>query len=206
MTLRVVGAGLGRTGTHSLKLAFEQLFDAPCYHMLEIFQHPEDIVRWQSAAEGVMPDWHQLFANYRAAVDWPASAYWSELADAFPDAIVVLSTRPTDEWWRSADRTIWAVSRLPVPPDPVAQAQMTMVKLMLSERFTPQWSDETASKVAYERHNERVRATVAPERLVEWQPGDGWARLCAALELPVPDTEFPHVNTTDEFRAMMGLP
>jgi hypothetical protein len=206
MTLRVVGAGLGRTGTHSLKLAFEQLFDAPCYHMLEIFQHPEDIVQWQSAAEGVMPDWHQLFANYRAAVDWPASAYWSELADAFPDAIVVLSTRPTDEWWRSADRTIWAVSRLPVPPDPVAQAQMTMVKLMLSERFTPQWSDETASKVAYERHNERVRATVAPERLVEWQPGDGWARLCAALELPVPDTEFPHVNTTDEFRAMMGLP
>ena len=206
MTLRVVGAGLGRTGTHSLKLAFEQLFGAPCYHMLEISQHPEDIVQWQSAAEGVMPDWHQLFANYRAAVDWPASAYWSELADAFPDAIVVLSTRPTDEWWRSADRTIWAVSRLPVPPDPVAQAQMTMVKLMLSERFTPQWSDETASKVAYERHNERVRATVAPERLVEWQPGDGWARLCAALELPVPDTEFPHVNTTDEFRAMMGLP
>ena len=205
MTLRVVGAGLGRTGTHSLKLAFEQLLEAPCYHMMELFGHPADIEHWQSAAEGVMPDWYRLFANYRAAVDWPASAYWSELAEAFPDAIVVLSTRPTDEWWRSADRTIWEASQRPVPPDPVAQAQMTMVKRMLAERFTPQWSDEAASKAAYERHNERVRASVAPERLVEWQPGDGWGRLCAALDLPVPNNAFPHVNTTDELRALLGL-
>ena len=205
MTLRVVGAGLGRTGTHSLKLAFEQLLDAPCYHMMEVFEHPADIEHWQSAAEGVMPDWHRLFANYQAAVDWPASAYWSELAEAFPDAIVVLSTRPTDEWWRSADRTIWEVSRRPVPPDPVMQAHMAMVKLMLEERFTPQWNDEIPSKAAYERHNDRVRASIAPERLVEWQPGDGWARLCGALDLPVPDNAFPHVNTRDEFRAMLGL-
>jgi hypothetical protein len=205
MTLRVVGAGLGRTGTHSLKLAFEQLLEAPCYHMMEVFGHPEDIEHWQSAADGVMPDWHRLFANYRAAVDWPASAYWSELADAFPDAIVVLSTRPTDEWWSSADRTIWEVSRRPVPPDPVIQAHMRMVTCMLEERFTSQWSDEVPSKAAYERHNERVRASVAPERLVEWQPGDGWARLCGALDLPVPDNAFPHVNTADEFRTMLGL-
>jgi len=205
MTLRVVGAGLGRTGTHSLKVAFEQLLGAPCYHMFEVFQHPDDIAQWQSAADGVMPDWHQLFANYRAAVDWPVAAYWRELADAYPDAIVVLSTRPTDEWWRSANRTIWEVARRPTPPDPVAQAHMRMIGCMLDERFTPQWGEEEPSKTAYERHNEQVRATVAPERLVEWQPGDGWERLCAALELPVPATPFPHLNTADEFRTNLGL-
>ena len=82
---------------------------------------------------------------------------------------------------------------------------MKMIGCMLAERFTPQWGEEGPSKLAYERHNEQVRATVAPERLVEWQPGDGWARLCAALDLPVPDNAFPHVNTTDEFRTMLGL-
>jgi hypothetical protein len=202
--LRVVGAGVGRTGTHSLKLALERLLGGPCYHMFEVLQHPDDIASWQRAAEGEMPDWHQLFADYRAAVDWPAAAYWRELAAAFPDAIVLLSTRPTDDWWRSANATIWAVSRRPSPPDPVFRAQLAMVHRMLADRFTPDWSDEGPSKAAYERHNEQVRSTVAPERLVEWQPGDGWERLCAALDVPMPEEPFPHVNTTDEFRALLG--
>jgi len=205
MALRVVGAGLGRTGTHSLKLALEQLLGGPCYHMFEVFQHPADIEQWQRAADGDMPDWHQLLADYKATVDWPASAYWHELADAFPDAVVLLSTRPTDEWWRSADRTIWEVGRRTPPPDPTAQAHMKMVRSMLQTRFTPEWSDEAPSKAAYERHNEQVRASVPADRLVEWRPGDGWAPLCSALGLAVPENDFPHVNTADEFRTMLGL-
>ena len=205
MTLRVVGAGVGRTGTHSLKLALEQLLGAPCYHMFEVFQHPADIEQWQHAAEGNMPDWHQLMANYAASVDWPASAYWRELADAFPDAVVLLSTRPADEWWHSANRTIWEVTRREPPPDPTMQAQMKMVKLLLQQRFTPDWNDEQSAKAAYERHNEQVRASVPADRLVEWQPGDGWAPLCRALHLAEPENAFPHVNTADEFRTMLGL-
>lgn len=202
--LRVVGAGLGRTGTHSLKLALEQLLGGPCYHMFEVFQHPDDIAQWQRAVDGDMPDWHQLFADYRAAVDWPVAAFWPEIADAFPDAIVLLSSRPTDGWWRSADATIWQVSRRPAPPDQMALAHLSMVKQMLEQRFTPDWSDEGPSKAAYERHNEHVRSTVPPERLVEWRPGDGWAPLCTALGLAIPDQPFPHVNTTEEFKAMLG--
>jgi hypothetical protein len=40
---------------------------------------------------------------------------------------------------------------------------------------------------------------VPPDRLIVWQPGDGWDPICSALELPVPDEPFPHVNTTREF-------
>lgn len=205
MTLRIVGAGVGRTGTHSLKLALEQLLGGPCYHMFEVLAHPDDIAQWQTVADGGTVDWHALFTGYRAAVDWPAASCWREISAAFPDAKVLLSTRPTEEWWRSADRTIWEISRREPPPDPVMQAQVRMVKTLLTTRFTPRWSEEGPSKAAYERHNAEVRAEVPAGRLIEWTPGDGWGPLCEGLGLPVPDEPFPHVNTTDEFRTMLGL-
>src|SRR5207237_6118209 len=93
MTLRVVGAGVGRTGTMSLKLALERLIGAPCYHMLEVFPRPAHFGLWTAAARGKPVDWNALFAGFAAAVDWPASAFWPELAAAFPDSIILLSTR-----------------------------------------------------------------------------------------------------------------
>ena len=209
MTLKVVGAGLGRTGTHSLKIALEQLLGAPCYHMLEVLQHPESIPVWQDAVDEKPVDWYALMDGYRAAVDWPVVGFWEELADAFPDAIVLLSTRSSSQaWWKSADETIFAVTRRGVgdaPPD--MQAQLHMIQ-GLFERFTPQWNADDggeAARRAYEEHNAHVRATVPAERLVDWMPGDGWEPICAALDLPVPKEPFPHVNTTDEFRMMVGL-
>jgi Sulfotransferase domain len=206
MTLRVVGAGLGRTGTHSLKIALEQLLGAPCYHMLEVIEHPEFIPQWQQAVDSAPVDWNAVMNGYAACVDWPAASFWRELVATYPDAIVLLSTRSsTQAWWKSANETIFAITRRGAPPDPTLQEQMKMITGLLEKHFTPDWSDETAAKRAYERHNEEVRAGVPGARLVEWQPGDGWEPICAALSLPVQDVPFPHANTTDEFRAMVGL-
>src|SRR5579859_522535 len=116
MDLEVVGAGLGRTGTHSLKLALERLLGAPCYHMVEVFAHPEHVPAWHSAALDKMPAWNEVLAGYAAAVDWPASAFWAELSEAFPDALVVLSVRDPEDWWRSAHETIFtAIDQVPSP-------------------------------------------------------------------------------------------
>jgi len=208
MTLRVVGAGLGRTGTHSLKVALEQLLGGPCYHMLEVIDHPEYIQHWQDAVDGRPVDWDVVFEGYTAAVDWPASAFYKQLAEKYPDAVVLLSTRANaDAWWNSADATIFEISRRDVPPDlpDFLQRQMKMAQDMFSKTFTPDWQNPDAAKRAYERHNAEVRATIAPERLVEWQPGDGWGPLCRALGVAVPSESFPHVNSTAEFRAMLGL-
>jgi len=204
MTLRVVGAGLGRTGTHSLKIALEQLIGAPCYHMLEVFGHPEHIPVWERAAKGDLPDWDELFAGYEAIVDWPGASFWKDMADAFPDAIILLSTRSdADTWWKSAHATIFQVIANR-PAD--GQDEFTaMWEAIAHNRFTPRTDDADAAKAAYERHNAEVRAQADPARLVEWQPGDGWEPLCAALHVAVPDEPFPHVNTTDDFRAMLGL-
>ena len=207
MTLRVVGAGLGRTGTASLQLALQQLLDGRCYHMGETFGRPEDIPVWHAAVKGTSPDWDAFLADFVATVDWPACAFWSELADANPDAIVLLSTRSSaDAWWKSANETIFTITRREVPADapPVFGAQVAMVTDVFA-RFCPDWQDETAAKRAYEGHNAAVRARVDPARLVEWQPGDGWQPLCTALDVPVPDDPFPHVNSTADFRAMIGV-
>lgn len=203
MTLRVVGAGLGRTGTHSLQLALQQLLGEPCYHMIEVFVHPEHVPLWHQAVKGDAFDWDALFAGYAATVDWPGSAFWREISAANPDAIVLLSVRDAEAWWRSADRTIFDALRRDSPPE--MQAWHQMVVDLFQTRFADRWDDKRAAMAAYERHNDEVRASVADERLLEWKPGDGWAPLCAALGLPVPDAPFPHVNSTADFRAMAGL-
>jgi Sulfotransferase domain len=206
MELQVVGAGLGRTGTHSLKVALEQLLGGPCYHMVEVFGRADQRELWGRAVRGDDVDWAASLAPYRATVDWPAAAFWKELSEAAPDAVVVLSSRESDAWWRSASETIFAVlSRGAGPADAAGLEEFAMISALLTRRFTPDWQDRECAIAAYEAHNARVRAEVPAARLVEWRPGDGWAPLCAALGLKEPSEPFPHLNSTSEFRAMTGL-
>jgi hypothetical protein len=204
MSLRVVGAGLGRTGTMSLKLALEQLLDAPCYHMLEVFEHPEHVEMWHRAALGDMPDWDALFAGYGAAVDWPMASFWYEISEAYPDALILLSVREPDAWWKSAHDTIFqAISR--PPADGADPAWFDMVMAFMRERFTADLSDEQAAKAAYVRHNDDVRRRAPKDRLLEYRTGDGWRPICDAFGVPVPDAPFPHANTTEEFRNRVAM-
>ena len=124
-----------------------------------------------------------------------------------PGAIVLLSTRSSaDVWWKSANETIFEISRRDVPADHELAEMIEMPRSMLTKTFTPNWSDEEDAKRAYEAHNATVRASVPPDRLVEWQPGDGWDPICRRARRNACRTRrFPHVNTTDEFRAMVGL-
>jgi hypothetical protein len=207
MALRVVGAGLGRTGTNSLKVALEQLLGGACYHMFELARRDGDTPAWRAAVRGEAVDWDVLLGGYVASVDWPACAFWSELWEANPEAIVLLSTRDSARtWWQSMERTIVpTISGEVAPDEPATARRRAMVVEMMRERFTPDWSDRDAAIAAYERHNEHVRETVPAERLIDWQPRDGWEPICRALELPVPGASFPRENTTADFRARLGL-
>ena len=202
--LRVIGAGLGRTGTHSLKLALERLLGAPCYHMAEVFKRPQDIPIWHAAAKGESIDWRALFAGYAAAVDWPPSAFWSQIAEVFPDAIIVLSVRDADAWWKSASSTIFATyQRGPKPDDRPGWREM--ITDLFGNTFTPGFLEEATAKAAFERHNAEVRKRAPANRLVEWRATDGWGPLCAALGVPVPAEPFPVSNTSEQFRARANL-
>jgi Sulfotransferase domain len=199
MTIRVIGAGVGRTGTTSLQMALQILLGGRCYHMHEVFSHPDDIAVWHDAASGRMPNWHTFLQDWTAAIDWPASAFWEELAQAFPDALIVLSYRDPEVWWQSASNTIFPAT-LQAQDNPWRR----MVWEMFKHRFTTEVENREAAIAAYEAHNAYVRAHAPAGRLLEWQASDGWERLCAALGLPVPDMPFPHANTTADFKERVG--
>jgi Sulfotransferase domain len=171
----------------------------------------DDIEVWHRAVNGDQPDWNAFLAEYTATVDWPACAFWREISAANPDAVILLSSRDTDGWWRSASNTIFTLTDRPeaagAPPGapPSIDAQRAMAVDMLVNTFTPGWRDEAEAKRAYEAHNADVRASAPADRLIDWHPGDGWKPICDKLGLPVPAEPFPHVNTTDEFRAMLGM-
>ena len=203
MELAVVGAGVGRTGTHSLKIALEQLLGAPCHHMMEIMGDPAQIPGWIDGIEGSAVDWSAMLTRYRAVVDWPGAAFWRELYAANPDVLVLLSVRDPDAWYKSASNTIF-LSFDHVPPE--LESWMNSVRTLLRERFSDRFDDPTAMMDAFMRHNEAVRREVPAERLLEWEPGDGWDPICERLGLPVPNQPFPVTNTTDEFREMIGIP
>jgi len=199
VNLRIVGAGLPRTGTHSLKEALERLLGGPCYHMSVIPGHPFDLgAGWNTALAGGTADWDELFGSFVAAVDWPASMFWQQLSEGYPDAPVLLSTRATaTEWLESMDATVLPAARQALARD--WNQHRDLVTLL--ERFTgtERWGAPKTLIAAYERHNAVVRMAVAPERLLEWQPGDGWEPICRALKQAVPDEPFPWLNKREDW-------
>lgn len=194
MTLRLIGAGLPRTGTKSLQTALQRLLGGRCYHMHEVFEHLDHVPVWREALRRRMPDWEDFLADYVATVDWPASAFWRELSGRYPDAVVLLSVRDSPKtWWDSADATVLEVARgdgLPEYGD-----WSSLFNELLSARLTERWRDPAEATAAYERHNEEVRSGVPADRLVEWRPSDGWGSICRGVGLPIPAEPFPHMNT-----------
>lgn len=199
MALRVIGAGLPRTGTSSLKVALERLLGGPCYHMTEVFPRPAHVGEWHRAARGEPTDFDALLDGFVAAVDWPASAVWKDLAAHWPDALILLSVRDPAAWFRSADATILDMFKRPTTWKNPAFREMTTA--LFHTRLTTDFLDADAMIEAAARHDADVRATAPPDRLLEWTAADGWAPLCAALGVPIPDAPFPHENTTSDFRS-----
>jgi hypothetical protein len=200
VTLRLIGAGLPRTGTSSLREALRHVLDAPVYHMSEAFAHPEHAPTWVAAIDGHPPVWSQFLAGYAAGVDAPFSNCWRDLAVAYPDAPVLLSHRGSaDVWHRSMAATVLPRTREMLMRDD-DDPMVPLFRVIFADLFTD--ADDPEDVMAgYERWIVDVRAEIAPERLIEWQPGDGWDPICRALGVPVPNLPFPHENSTADYVA-----
>jgi hypothetical protein len=202
MTLKLLGAGFGRTGTSSTKAALEKLGWGPCHHMHEIRDHPEQLALWSAAARGEQVDWDAAFKGYVSQIDWPGAHYWRELLGHFSEAKVLLTWRDPEDWYNSLSQTIVpsaAIGRR-VDPNPHTRAMAEMVYQTVHQQvFKGRIEDRAYAISVYLDHIGEVQATVPADRLLTYDVKDGWEPLCAFLGVPVPDEPFPHKNTRDEF-------
>jgi hypothetical protein len=199
MGLKVIGSGLGRTGTLSLKLALEQLGLGPCHHMVEVLQHPETMSLWVAAGAG-KPDWDAIFANYHSMVDHPGCRFWRELMDYYPDAKVVHTIRDPARWFESTQATIFA----PTSPGMNPPAPFSEFFSMVTAEYGGRLHDRDHMIEHFKRHTDDVVRTVPKERLLVFEASQGWAPLCAFLGAPVPDTPYPQENSRAAFQATVA--
>jgi hypothetical protein len=207
--MKLIGAGLPRTGTLTQKMALEMLGLGPCYHMVNVLGDLEQARHWDRALDGEAP-WKEVFDGFDSTVDWPGGYFYRELMDFYPEAKVLLSVRDPESWERSMRQTVWAVrhgeslirllSSAQAHVNPPWQGFLNMIdRLVWGATFGT--GHETAEQLIETmlRHNEQVERDVPAERLLVWRVEDGWQPLCEFLEVPVPDAPFPHVNDTTEF-------
>lgn len=201
MTIQVIGAGFGRTGTMSLKLALEKLGFDKCYHMDEVVQHPEHVAVWQQATRGEPVDWNAMYRGYRASVDWPACNFWEIQLRQFPDARVILTEREPDRWYDSVMNTIYPGSlKAKESEDAAVQAFADMAfELIWDGTFHGRVEDREHAIDVYLAHNDYVKKQAPRDRLLVFEAAQGWEPLCRFLGCPVPDEAYPRVNTTQEF-------
>ncbi len=201
MTLEIVGAGFGRTGTLSMKAALERLGFGPCYHMAEIIANPPFAAHWMAASDGVPVDWDVVFKGYSASVDWPGCAFYRQQAAHYPKAKVILTIRDMNNWYDSCIATIFAIMLADpamVPPHMQHVARLAR-KLVATNTFADHLQDREHCIAIHQAHIDEVKRTIAPERLLVFQVSEGWDPLCRFLGVPVPDVPFPRVNERENF-------
>jgi hypothetical protein len=192
MTLKIIGTGFGRTGTDSMRNALNILDVGPTHHMFELGEGSPIRLLWLDLAKGAEPDWKKLFEGYTACVDWPSAFYWRTLIDVYPEAKVILTMRSAESWWSSFEATL--LKYLQSGDDPQGLAHL----LVADQVFDGRPDDRDHAIAVYNKNVADVIATVAPERLLIHNLGDGWQPLCDWLDLPVPSIDYPSGNTTSD--------
>jgi len=203
--LKIIGAGLSRTGTFSLMRALEVLGFGPCYHMDELFRRPDHVAIWRNAARAD-PDFVALFEGYVSAMDAPVCHFWRQIRGSHPKSKVILTVRDAESWYASFHSTVFQAMSRPTLLPAVARPPLEVARrLVLEGVFSGRFEDKAYALSIYEAHNRSVIDLVESCDLLVYQIADGWAPLCDFLAAPVPDREFPFTNQRTKFRSRIGL-
>ncbi len=200
MALKLIGVGLGRTGTASVKVALETLGLGRCYHMTEVMQNPESIPDWIAAANG-NPDWDKIFDGYGATVDYPGCTYWKALADYYPEAKILLTVRDSTKWFESISETILSPEFAEFIKD---SPWGEMVKKTVWDTLDHRMQDRDFMVPYYDNRNAEIIKSVPADRLLVYEVKDGWGPLCEFLGVDVPQTDFPRINSRNETKELLA--
>ncbi len=218
MSIKIIGAGLPRTGTNTLKESLEKLGYMKTYHMKELLVHPDDLQYWLTLKETGTTNWDELYEGFQATVDFPGYPWYKEHMKQYPDAKVILTVRPFEKWYTSVYSTIWQAG-----PQNLKQKLAMLSKLLFNSRlrsvikcvklskemifkvhFQGKFEDKVATEKIFNQHIEDVKAHVPPENLLIYDVSEGWEPLCKFLGKPVPGEPIPHLNKKENFKEMLG--
>ena len=199
MTLAIVGTGVGRTGTYSLKLAINQLGLGPCHHMEKVLHNKDVQVPLCSAAVKGHANWNAIYKGYKSAVDWPTAGFFRELYAAYPKAKFIHTTRSPESWTESFSETIYKLLAGADKAPKEMQAWLEMGGGVIAKTGFPNGLDLAGLKNAFAAHNDAVKALIPARQLLIYQVKDGWGPLCAFLDVAVPSDPFPRTNDRVEF-------
>ncbi|QMU28150.1 sulfotransferase family protein [Adhaeribacter radiodurans] len=217
MSIKIIGAGLPRTGTNTLKESLERLGYNKTYHMKELLVHPENLHHWLTLKETGMTKWEELYNGYEATVDFPGYPWYKEHMKQYPDAKVILTIRPFEKWYTSIYSTIWQAG-----PQNISQKIAMMSKLLFNPHLRSvikcvkfakgtifgvhlqgQFEDKVFAEKIFDKHIADVKAYVPADKLLVYDVSEGWAPLCKFLGVPEPNESFPHLNKKENFKAML---
>ncbi|KAL7941902.1 hypothetical protein V8C42DRAFT_360590 [Trichoderma barbatum] len=192
--LEATGAGFSRTGTLSYAYALKRLLDGPVHHTAtQLFNQEESYCKkWNQLLKAL----EDVFAGFVGATDVTASDFISELMELYPDAKLVLVTRPPTAWWKSfknvADNAGSRVIGYITMPLPGARWFVNTARGFV--KAAEERTGHKCNRLWIEQHNEYVREIVPKERLLEVELGSGWEPFCKFLGKPIPKELFPRVN------------
>lgn len=199
MALQVIGVGVGRTGTYSLKIAINQLGLGPCHHMEEVLlKMPVQVPLWSTALDG-MADWKAIYAGYQSAVDWPTAGFFRELYQAYPHARFILTHRTAESWADSFGSTIYQLLAGKDQAPAEMKDWLDMAAAVVARTGFPAGHDRAGLIAAFEAHREAVKKVIPADQLLVYQVSEGWEPLCHFLRVPVPSEPFPRTNDRAEF-------
>jgi hypothetical protein len=218
MSIKIIGAGLPRTGTNTLKASLEKLGYNKTYHMKELLAHPENLHYWLTLKNTGVTKWEELYQGFAATVDFPGYPWYKEHMTRYPDAKVILTVRPFENWYTSIYSTIWQAG-----PQNIFQKIAMMSRLLFNPRLRAvikcvkfakgsifgvhlqgKFADKAFAEKMFNQHIEEVKAYVPAEKLLIYDVSEGWGPLCKFLNLPEPDEPLPHLNKKEDFKAMLG--
>ena len=218
MAIKIIGAGLPRTGTNTLKESLERLGYQKTYHMKELLVHPENLHYWLTLKETGSTKWDELYNGYEATVDFPGYPWYKEHMKMYPEAKVILTVRPFEKWYSSMHSTIWQAGPQNFPQklammskllfNPRLRAVIKCVKFAKGTIFEThlqgKFGDRAFAEKVFNQHIEDVQAHVPAERLLIYDVSEGWEPLCKFLGAPVPAEPLPHLNKKENFKVMLG--
>ena len=205
--LKVIGLGYPRTGTMSLKHALELLGFGPCYHMIEVFDRPDDPDFWLGALNNRNIDWEDVFRDFQSTADAPACYFSEALFQHYPQAKYILTVRDAESWYDSFLATVYQAITHPenAPDDQHRKVQAMAQTLLLDTMLEGRFEDRAAAINSYNRHNSLVRSLIPRSQLLEFEVAEGWPPLCEFLEVPIPKEPFPTSNSRAEFQERFSV-